>query len=238
MGISGDRAPFRCRIDGLEIELPAALAPPALREKLSSGAYEGDEARAARGRVREGLRVLDLGAGLGLVTMLAARIAGAGNVVAVEANGDLIPVIRANLDRNGLGAVDLRHGAVVPGRADTDPGTVTLRTGAAFTSSSVGPGGVEVPAIPLARLLREHRPHVVTMDVEGMEARLFADHMPWPACLRTLVVELHPRRYEPHAVKRIVDAMSARGLTYDPLTSSGKVLGFRRVWGEGEAEED
>jgi FkbM family methyltransferase len=241
MGLFKDRgdAPFRCVLDGLEIELPAALAPAELRRKLTSGEYEGAEARAARARIREGQRVLDLGAGLGFVTMLAARAAGPANVLAVEANPELIPAIRANLERNGLGAVDLRHGAVVPGRADADPAPVRLRTGAAFTSSSVGPGGgVEVPAIPLARLLREHRPHVVTMDVEGMEARLFADHMPWPACLRLLVLELHPKRYDAHAIKRIVDAMSARNMTYDPLTSAGRVLGLRRVWGEGEVEPE
>jgi hypothetical protein len=43
------------------------------------------------------------------------------------------------------------------------------------------------------------------------------------------VLELHPPRYSDTVIKRIVDCMSDSGLTYDPVTSRGRVLGFRRV---------
>ncbi len=60
------------------------------------------------------------------------------------------------------------------------------------------------------------------------------DH-PWNAHLRFLILELHPQHYCDATIKRIVDCMSETGLTYDPATSRGRVLGFRRVWAR-EAE--
>jgi len=32
-------------------------------------------------------------------------------------------------------------------------------------------------------------------------------------------------------IKKIVDFMSGMDMTYDPVVSRGKILGFRRVWG-------
>jgi hypothetical protein len=86
----------------------------------------------------------------------------------------------------------------------------------------------EVPMIGFHDLLRAHRPHVVLMDIEGAETQLF--DRPWKCPLRFCVLELHPRHYPPRAIKRIVDAMSAMSMTYDPAVSRGKILGFRRVW--------
>lgn len=65
------------------------------------------------------------------------------------------------------------------------------------------------------------------MDIEGAEEWLF--DQPWHPELRFLVLELHPPRYSDTVIKRIVDCMSDSGLTYDPVTSRGRVLGFRRV---------
>jgi hypothetical protein len=87
---------------------------------------------------------------------------------------------------------------------------------------------VDVPMIGFHDLLRAHRPHVVLMDIEGAETQLF--DRPWKCPLRFCVLELHPRHYPPRAIKRIVDAMSAMSMTYDPAVSRGKILGFRRVW--------
>jgi len=52
--------------------------------------------------VRPGMRVVDLGAGTGVLSFFAAR-AGAGVVWSVEANPELAAAARQNLDRNGVG---------------------------------------------------------------------------------------------------------------------------------------
>ncbi|MCU4654833.1 FkbM family methyltransferase [Roseibacterium sp. SDUM158016] len=221
------------RIKGIDLHVPAEMATPALARKLDDGSYEADEARAASLCVREGFRVLELGAGLGFVTAVCAKGTAPENILAVEANPALIPVIEDTLARNGAQGATVLHGAVVP-RAD-EGATAPFHVADEMQASRLGAKGarnVEVPLVGFHDLLRAHRPHVVLIDIEGAEAQLF--DRPWRCPLRFCVIELHPRRYPPRAVKRIVDAMSAMSMTYDPAASRGKVLGFRRVWADGE----
>ncbi len=220
-------------LNGITLQVPAHVRMPGLMNRLSGGSYENTEAKAAEARVKPGFRVLELGAGLGYVSSICARLAGAENVVSVEANPFMAPIVRANLDRNGHDAATVLHGAVVPGAGG---GEISFQANAAFLGGSIARKTskeeevVNVPRIGLRQLLRDYHPNVVMMDIEGAEANLF-DH-PWNAQLRFLIVELHPPRYGTKAIKRIVDCMSETGLTYDPVTSSGRILGFRRVWGE------
>ena len=218
-------------LHGIVLEVPEPVQSPGLMRRLSRGTYEEDEAHAARKRIKPGFRVLELGAGLGFVSNLCAAQAGAENVLSVEANPAMIPVIRANLDRNGHHKATLIHGAVT---GDDDGGDIAFQANAAFLGGSLARDGatadelVDVPRIGIRALIARHRPHVVLMDVEGAEAELF--DQPWNPQLRFLIVELHPPRYSSAEIKRIVDCMSETGLTYDPLTSRGRILGFRRVW--------
>jgi FkbM family methyltransferase len=217
-------------LDGITLDLPARMTMPALLARLESGDFEADEAAAARARVAPGMRVLDLGAGFGLVSAILARGAGAENLVSVEANPAMVPVLRANLDRNGYGAARILHGAVTGGEGG---GTARFHVPRAVLGASLARPGVprdelvEVPSLGIQTLIYDHRPELVMMDVEGAEALLFEE--PWNPELRFLVVELHPPRYPARVIKRVVDCMSDSGLTYDPVTSRGRVLGFRRI---------
>jgi len=218
-------------INGVRLGLPRVLATPEIVQKLQDGTYEGDEARAADRCVRKGFRVLDLGSGVGYVATLCAQKAGAENVLTVEANPELLPVIEANLAANGQAGVTVMHGAVTG--AVPEGSTAQFNISGGFTGSSLdgfGPRKVEVPLIPIYELIRAHRPQVVMMDVEGAEADMF--NRPWKCPLRFFVLELHPKKYKPRVIKKIVDFMSAMDMTYDPVVSRGKILGFRRVWGD------
>ncbi len=220
-------------VQGVRLSLPDSLATPGLVEKLEDQSYEADEGNAARRCVRPGFRVLELGAGLGFVTTICALQAGAENVLSVEANPALLPVIEGNLKLNDQKGVTLLHAAVT-GHAE-EGATAPFRLGAALTSSRLAKtprvsGTVDVPLIPIADLIRSQRPNVVIMDVEGAEAHLF--ERPWKCPLRYLVLELHPKQYPPRVIKKIVDWASAMNMTYDPGLSRGKTLGFRRVWDE------
>lgn len=221
------------RINGLTLALPDALATPEISAKLSDGMYEADEARAADRCVRPGFRVLDLGSGLGYIAALCAQKAGAENVLTVEANPDLLPVIEANLAANGQADVSVLHGAVTD--IAEEGATASFAIKDTFTGSSLTGAGtrrVDVPLIPITDLIRAHRPHVILMDIEGAEANLFKRR--WTCPLRYFVLELHPKRYGPEVIKHIVDFMSAMDMTYDPVVSRGKVLGFRKVWGRAD----
>ena len=223
------------RLNGISLNLPEGLATPEILGKLADGTYEADEARSADRCVRKGFRVLELGAGIGYVTSICARRAGPENVLSVEANPDLIPVIEGNLARNGLSGVTLMHGAATGPVEEGATADFAVSTG--YTGSSLDGKGraVRVPLISIHELIRSHKPHVVLMDVEGAEADMF--NRLWKCPLRFCVMELHPRKYHARTIKKIVDFMSAMDLTYDPVTSRGKILGFRKGWGAGDAPE-
>ena len=223
---------FTTQINGVEIHLPFTVTAPLVTQKLRDGTYEADEANAAERCVKDGFRVLELGAGIGYITSICARRTKAESILSVEANPALIPVIEDNLARNGASNVTVLHGAVVPRAVEGETGPFRVLDHFPASRMAAGAGrSVDVPLIGFHDLLRAHRPHVVLMDIEGAEVGLF--DRPWKCPLRFCVMELHPRHYPPRAVKRIVDAMSEMSMTYDPAVSCGKILGFRRVWKNG-----
>lgn len=228
-------AVYEFRLKGIDLGLPDGLATPEIVQKLTDGTYEEDEAQSALRCVRPGFRVLELGAGIGYVTALCAQRTAPEQVLSVEANPALLPVIAANLDRNGLAGVNLVHGAVTGPVAEGATGLFALSSG--YTGSSLDGKGrpIRVPLISVHALIRQHKPHVVLMDVEGAEADMF-DRV-WNCPLRYCVMELHPKKYQPRVIKKIVDVMSRMDMTYDPVTSRGKILGFRKVWGATDPPE-
>ncbi len=217
-------------VNGVTLVVPDEMLNARVADKLASGSYEAHEAHAAQMRLKPGMRVLELGSGVGYIASICAGVAGADKVVTVEANPAMLPVIRANLDRNGHGAVRLIHGAVT---GDDDPSEIAFDPKKVFWAGRIADAEadpdklVTVPGLPLRGLLKEHRPHLVIMDVEGAERHLF--DAPWPEHVRAVMMELHPNQYPDSVIKGIVDCMSGSGLTYDPGPSRGRILCFRRL---------
>lgn len=218
-------------VNGVRLVVPDEMLNERVAGKLDSGTYEGHEAHAAQMRLRPGMRVLELGAGVGYIASICAAVAGPENVVTVEANPAMLPVIRANLDRNGNAATRLIHGAVTG--LDGEAGEIAFDPKKVFWAGRIADEDadpeklVQVPMLPLQRLLKDYRPHLVIMDVEGAERHLFG--APWPEHVRAVMMELHPNQYPDRVIKEIVDCMSASGLTYDPGPSRGRILCFRRL---------
>jgi len=222
----------RFELNGVALMCPEGQLTDKIRGKLASGEYEGSEARAVMMRLKAGQRVLELGAGLGYIGALAARIVGAENVTSVEANPDMIEAIRANYALNDVAAIDLRHGAVVGQAYEGE--TLAFACAKQFWASRIagagdaGAGVVDVPVLRMDALLADVKPNFVIMDIEGAEQYLF--EAKWPRCVKQVVIELHPKQYESgKVIKHMVDMLSRSGLTYDPVASRGTLLALRRV---------
>lgn len=216
-------------LNEVQLDVPDTFLTPKIRRKMKNGMYEAQEARGVLLSVDYGDRVLELGAGVGYIGALAGMIAGPENVLSVEANPALISVTRANFDRNECTAIELRHGAVVDNTFDGN--TVQLSQTNAFWASHIGTDGdentVAVPALRFSDLVKEHRPDVVIMDIEGAEEKLF-EH-PWPEHIRVVLLEIHPRRYSDVIVKKIFECLLWADLIYNADLSKGKTLGFLKL---------
>ncbi len=218
---------------GITLRIPDQQLSPPLRAALEEGRYEGGESAALLRHLAPGDRVLDLGAGAGYVASLAARVVGGENVTALEASPEMLPVLRRNLNLNEAGDAQVLHGAVV---ADDFPDEVVrFEVARAFWASRIGGGEgggkgartVEVPALRFGPLVRELRPSVLVMDIEGAERDICRQQ--WPDCLRLVVMEIHPGIYGGEGIRAIFDAMSRNGFAYMPWGSRGAVVVMQRV---------
>ncbi len=219
-------------LNGILLAIPASQISGTLDLALVSGRYEHTEAGALTAHLLPADRLLDLGAGAGYLLSLAGKIVTRGQVTGVEAGPQMVPVARANLARNGVMG-EVVWGAVVPDdHAGDHVGFLQRKafwaSALASSSSAPAPGRtVDVPALRFCDLIAQHRPTVLSVDIEGGEAALFDG--PLPTHIRLVVMELHPQVYGGAGIKRIFDGLSASGLTYQPRASRGATVVFERV---------
>lgn len=216
-------------LSGIRITLPDTMLTPTIRRMLEKGWYENEEAKALKAHLRADDSVLELGGGAGFLATLCARKVGAANVVTVEANPDMLPVIRQNLADNGQAAATVIHGSVF---ATSDCDTAAFFVPEAFwaaTSKTTGATAsrrITVPVLLLDDLLKTYRPTVLIVDVEGAEEDYFLSALPLQ--LRLIVMELHPDRYPPESIRALFMRLAAQDFTYQPKGSHGSVVVFTR----------
>ncbi|MCE0506866.1 MULTISPECIES: FkbM family methyltransferase [unclassified Roseivivax] len=167
-------------------------------QRIAAARYEGDEIRGALAVVRPGDRVIELGAGLGLVGAVTALNRAPARILAFEPNPELQEHIRGLYALNGLEhRLELRQ-AVVDAGPDR-PETRTFHIHASYLGSSlIAPEArrsrpVEVPTQSWAALREAEAPTVLLCDIEGGELDFLraADL----TGLRALVIEFHPGVY-------------------------------------------
>ncbi len=196
------------RIGGVRVHASENFVPRAVQAALFKGSYEERELHLLRAILRPGHRVLDIGAGIGLTSLLATRIVGEGRVLSYEANPAMRRVIEANFRLNGL-TPNLRMKAVT-----ADSRNVEFFQNADIVGSSMFDKGLETAPLvvgsdAIGDVVEEHRPNVVVMDAEGTEAELI------PALnlggVEYLLVEFHPRILGGERVDALVSGLGKAG---------------------------
>ena len=232
--MTGARDDRPARQDGLivarcmGVDVPAS---PFLNEtriqRINAGRYEGQEIAGALAVVRPGDRVLELGAGLGIVGAVVARNRSPARMMSFEANPALIPHIEALYRANDLQAlITLRNEVLVS--APDRPDNLPFHIHNSYLGSSLAgdPGRaretVRIPTAGYAGLRAELRPDVILMDIEGGELD-FLEHADLGG-LRAMVIEFHPKLYGVSGMRRCKSILRAAGFAPKPALSS------RLVW--------
>lgn len=138
---------------------------------LLAGNYERWEINFVHRYLPVGQQVIELGASIGGNScQIARRLASGVPMTCVEANPELIGVLKENISRNHPGrSFDVVHAMVGDaagvGRLQLDHSTLR-------SSGSVGSRAVEVPALTLADVVGRLRPgpYSLVCDIEGAEA--------------------------------------------------------------------
>ncbi len=230
--------PHRFRLDGcMFFAEGVAAADPRTFLMMLAGSHESSERRLALATFSPDWPVVDLGAGIGTVSVISARALGIPFIVACEPNPDAWANLRRNMAVNQVDGVAVRAGIWYSGGRPTLTGTEGYWVGARMEEADernlpeVGPGG-GVPVTTLRNLveryLPESSPFQLLCDIEGMEWSLMSSEADLLAerCKR-LVVEVHA---DPRAESDPADASTDALLGHaDELLLP---LGFRRVASE------
>ena len=193
-------------VAGVKIRLGRHMSPQVERT-VSRGRYEQDEFRLIEQVLSPGDVVLEVGAGLGLVSAYCAKRLGSSRVFAYEANPDLEACIRETYSLNEVQPT-LEMCAV-----GADAGKVTLfRSEDLWASSVLRPSGkvrpVEVPVKALSEIVQLVRATLLIVDVEGAESELF-DRAHLPTVSR-IILELHERVIGTAGARRVRSTLDRR----------------------------
>jgi FkbM family methyltransferase len=211
-------------IEGIRIRVGRHMSRR-VEQALSKGNYEREELRLIGSILSSSDVVLEIGAGLGLVSAYCARRIGSNRVYAFEADPDLEPCIRETYQLNGVEPC-LEICAV-----GSRSGRVTLYRDKHFISSSVvrrraGARPVEVSGKALNYVAEKVRPTLLVVDAEGAERELF-EQAELPTVTK-IVLELHDRVIGPDGTDQVRARLSDLGFVIDRALSSPEHLVLRR----------
>ena len=232
--VYGDRIPSR----GTRIDVRGLPISPRIKASLFWGLYESAEYRFVRDHLRPDLDVIELGAGLGAISVqIARRLDGGRKLVCVEAAPELFDKLGANLSSNpALCEAVPVHGAV----SYTEGERVAFEINAWHLGSRLATpdtvGGrdvrrIEVPAVALERLWRDHLDggaYQLVLDVEGAEAQILEHEAEALSACQRLLIECHPTTFagRPCGVEELIEKIREHG--FELADRYGPVCFFAR----------
>ncbi len=215
---------------GLTVRRNPDLMPDLIWRRIRWQRYEVHEINAALKVIRKGDRVLELGAGLGLMAATLARESAASEIMAIEANPHLIPEIDRIHGANAVTGVQLDHAVL----SVDGPGTAKFYERKPFWGSSLDPDAFpyvaehDVPQKDFNEVLKTFQPQVITCDIEGGECDLFTPQADLSS-VHSLVIETHGHKTGLAAVAGLFETLHGLGFAYLGKASRGDVVTFTRI---------
>jgi len=217
-------------VSGIVLPIDRSVLSPHMELTLAAGRYERRERALSARIVRPGDVVLELGAGLGFLSSYLRKFTGAGKIVCVEANPNLIPYINRVHAVNAIDRIELLNGVVLP-RPD-GAASIPFYCRRDFWASSLDPSSpfesvVSVGALSFPDILDRYRPDVLVMDIEGGEVELLTT--PSAGSIRAAVIETHPGHYGPDGLRAIEANFARLGFVEDAAGMDRDVRTFVRA---------
>ncbi len=160
---------------GFKMDTSSQLIDDATRSALFFNIYESSERRAVKRFLTSTRPIVELGASIGFLSLLVARRVRPHRQVLVEANPKLLPILRRNLELNGISDVTVLHAAVSYGAGDQ----VAFQTLTETVSGHIADAEVHrtdnpityVPTLTLGEILHKTGVGEFTLlsDIEGAE---------------------------------------------------------------------
>ncbi|WP_425099694.1 FkbM family methyltransferase [Tropicibacter sp. S64] len=206
---------------------PSPFLTETRMKRIAEGRYEREEIAGALSVIGTSDRVLEMGAGLGIVGAVIALNARPEAVLSFEANPNLIPYIKVLHAENALGErIALRNAVLVT--APDAPASMPFYLRSSFLGSSlIDQDGRQTERVDVATaqfddVRQTFRPTVLVIDIEGGELE-FLRHADLSG-IRAVVIEFHPNVYGIEGAKTCKDLLRKQGFRQEEAVSS------RFVW--------
>jgi FkbM family methyltransferase len=211
-------------VGDIVIEAPKPPISGSVRKSLRKNEYETAETYLVRHLVRPGNTVLDLGSGLGLTSIAAAKASGNGRIVGYEADPVIVPLAEKNVRRNSV-HVEIRNKAIAK-----EKGVCEFYVHPSFPASSLlpfkGSKKILIEADAFQDAADEIQPDVISCDIEGLEKEVFVGAN--LSSVHRLVVEVHPQVIGLLGVLQCVQHLAVSGFSLVESLCCGQVLVFDR----------
>lgn len=207
-------------IDRRSLSLP-------MRQTLYRGDYEAPEMAILARTLAASDRVLELGSGLGLLSIFCARTCGEVNVSTFEGNPAMEPTIRKNYELNGV-RPNLTMAMVGP-QAGQGEFHVRKNFWASSGHAARAHGAVRTVRVPMRALddeVARCKPTYLIVDIEGGEAGLFDDTQ--LAGVRKVMIETHPDVIGVDGVARVLGRLRDLGFALHGSPSEQRELYLTR----------
>jgi FkbM family methyltransferase len=196
------------RYHGVMVSTTPEVIPKNVRSALFKGTYEVHELNLIKQILCRNDRVLEIGAGVGVVSLVATSCTGEGQVFSYEGNKTLEATIRANYALNSWCPNLFMEPVTSDGR------DICLYCDAKILSTSIYDRGMDfeksyTQSVGMSELFEKLQPSVLVMDVEGAEAELLA--LECVKGVREIVVEVHPHIIGEEAVSHLTKSLLSKG---------------------------
>ena len=216
-------------LHGYEIGLDRQALPLPILRAMIKGWYEAGEVKLIKGFIEPEDRVLELGSGIGITTMVTADIVGEDSIFPYELNPHLVGWANFNFDKNGK-SIEVFSQALVPA-AQKDVGVVDFHIHKNYWGSSLlkRPGTKEVIQVPVAALedtVQHHDANCLLMDIEGAEVGLLmaADL----THIEKLIMEIHYGIAGREPTDEMICHLINSGFSIDLMLSGDGIVAMRR----------
>jgi len=178
-----------------------------LAKYILNGKYEIDERTLLGETIRPDDKVLEVGAGIGVTGIEAARIVGQENVLSYEASPRLEWLIKKNHNLNDI------HPQIIMKAVTKHGGKVNFYindndlSGGCF--SLEGSREIQIDSIALKTAISDFDPTILVMDAEGAEIELLPEIN--PRNIRAVLVELHTGTIGVQGIAHIESTLNERG---------------------------
>jgi FkbM family methyltransferase len=225
-----ENKPEVAELSGVIIPINEDIFSPTIISSIRSEEYEQQEADKLPAIIKEGDRVLEIGAGIGYISSLVARDSRVSAIRVYEANPKLIPLILNIHKINNINNVEVFNGILSDDNINSKS-KFYLREDFWASSLVKDPweyeAVIDVPNVGFSHEINTFRPTLIICDIEGGELDLFVNGD--LGSVERVYVEVHQEVLGGQGMKQLFDAMSEKGFHYDQWHSCGSVVLFSRI---------